>query len=444
MEKIMTRAKKFIADKDTLTLWMNNLLVLYAFLLPISQSIKAKVFIAILILFILRGDIKKYVKEALSNKVIVAFVYFFLIYLFSLFWSENIKEGLIWIKSIKYGLYLIVFYSFIDGRYIKKVLTAFIMGMLLSEFISYGMILGILPWELSIGRFHFYAAPSSIDPSPFLNHIHYGVALSFAVILLAQQIYLSKKSIFIKMLMSIFVFTASANIFVTGGRTGYVTFVLLLSTLAIFYLRKWAIVVFLFISLVLGTAYNQSPVVKLKVEQTLISVEKLLNNKPNFNTSIGIRAGMYYYGWQAVKNDLILGVGTGDSMSEIYKQSPKNWAGRAQPHEHNQFLSTFVKLGLVGLLVFLNIFYQIFKYKQEDKELRFIMIFATLTVAFGILTTQFNMRFFMPLWVVMLTITLISKERRTIVQTIDDKKVLIQIAIACFLFGIYNLYSKSS
>jgi len=444
MDQIVSRAKKFIADKDTLTLWMNNLLVLYAFLLPISQSIKAKVFIAIFILFILRGDIKKYIKEALSNKVIVAFVYFFLIYLFGLFWSENIKEGLIWIKSIKYGLYLIVFYAFIDGRYIKKVLTAFIMGMLLSELISYGMILGILPWKLDIGRFHFYAAPSSIDPSPFLNHIHYGVALSFVVILLAQQIYLSKKSIFIKILMSIFVFTASANIFVTGGRTGYVTFVLLLSTLAIFYLRKWAIVAFLFIGLVLGTAYNQSPVVKLKVEQTLTSVEKLLNNKPNFNTSIGIRAGMYYYGWQAVKNDLILGVGTGDSMSEIYKQSPKNWAGRAQPHEHNQFFSTFVKLGFVGLLLFLNIFYQIFKYKQEDKELRFIMIFVTLTVAFGILTTQFNMRFFMPLWVVMLTITLISKERRTIVQTIDDKKVWIQIAIACFLFGIYNLYSKSS
>jgi len=441
----MNKIKNIIADKDTLTLWMNNLLVLYAFLLPISQSIKAKVFIAILILFILRGDIKRYAKEALSNKVIIAFVYLFLIYIFGLLWSENIKEGLIWIKSIKYGLYLIVFYSFIDGRYIKKVLTAFIMGMLLSELISYGMILGILPWELSIGRFHFYAAPSSIDPSPFLHHIHYGVALSFVVILLAQQIYLSKKSIFIKMLMSIFVVTASANIFVTGGRTGYVTFVLLLSTLAIFYLRKWAIVAFLFIGLVLGTAYNQSPVVKLKVEQTLTSVKQLLDsNEPNFNTSIGIRAGMYYYGWQAVKNDLILGVGSGDSMSEIYKQSPKNWAGRVQPHEHNQFLSTFVKLGLVGLLVFLNIFYQIFKYKQEDKELRFIMIFSTLTVAFGILTTQFNMRFFMPLWVVMLTITLISKERKTIVQTIDDKKVLIQIAIACFLFGIYNLYSKSS
>ena len=441
----MNKIKNIIADKDTLTLWMNNLLVLYAFLLPISQSIKAKVFIAILILFILRGDIKRYAKEALSNKVIIAFVYLFLIYIFGLLWSENIKEGLIWIKSIKYGLYLIVFYSFIDGRYIKKVLTAFIMGMLLSELISYGMILGILPWELSIGRFHFYAAPSSIDPSPFLHHIHYGVALSFVVILLAQQIYLSKKSIFIKMLMSIFVVTASANIFVTGGRTGYVTFVLLLSTLAIFYLRKWAIVAFLFIGLVLGTAYNQSPVVKLKVEQTLTSVKQLLDsNEPNFNTSIGIRAGMYYYGWQAVKNDLILGVGSGDSMSEIYKQSPKNWAGRVQPHEHNQFLSTFVKLGLVGLLVFLNIFYQIFKYKQEDKELRFIMIFSTLTVAFGILTTQFNMRFFMPLWVVMLTITLISKERRTIAQTIDDKKVFIQIAIVCLLFTIYNLYSKSS
>ena len=446
MNNFISRVRQFIDDKDTLTLWLNNLFVLYAFLLPISQSIKAKVFIAIILLFVLRGDIKKYLKEALSNKVIISFVYLFIIYILGLLWTEHehIKEGLYWIKSIKYGLYLIVFYAFIDGRYIKKVLTAFIFGMLFSEIISYGMILGIFPWELSIGKLHFYAAQTPFDPTPFLHHIHYGVALSFVVILLAQQIYLSKKSILIKMFMSIFVLTASANIFATGGRTGYITFILLLSTLAIFYLRKWAAAVFLFIILVVSTAYNQSPIVKSKVEQTIASVEKIFTKEPNFNTSVGIRVGMYYYGWKAVKNDMILGVGTGDSMAEIYKQSPNDWLGREQPHEHNQFLSTFVKLGLVGLLVFLNIFYQIFKYKQEDKELRFIMIFSTLTIAFGILTTQFNLRFFMPLWAVMLAITLISKERRTITQVIDDKKILLQIIVVGFLFSVFNLYSKSS
>jgi hypothetical protein len=72
------------------------------------------------------------------------------------------------------------------------------------------------------------------------------------------------------------------------------------------------------------------------------------------------------------------------------------------------------------------------------------MIFSTLTIAFGILTTQFNLRFFMPLWAVMLAITLISKERRTISQAIDDNKILLQIIVVGFLFSVFNLYSKSS
>jgi len=444
MNKLITRAKEFLHDKDSLTVWMNNLLVLYAFLLPISQSIKSKVFIVIIVLFFIRGDIKKYLQEALSNRVVRSFVYLFLIYLLGLLWSDNIKEGLLWVKSIKYGLYLIVFYSFIDGRYIKKVLAAFIFGMLLSELLSYGMIFGIIPWEFHISGVTLYKSYAINDPSPFLHHIHYGVALSLVVVLLAQQIYLSKKDFYIKVLMSLFVITASANIFVTGGRTGYVIFIILLSVLAIFYLRKWAFAGFIFIMLVVGIAYNKSNIVHTKVEMTLSSIEKLLTKEPNFNTSIGIRAGMYNYGFQAVKNDLFLGVGTGDSMQSIYAQSPKNWEGRKQPHEHNQFLSIFIKLGFVGLLIFLNIYYQIFRYKQEDRELRFIMIFSTLAIGLGILTTQFNLRFFMPLWVVMLAITLINKERRTIHSFPKEKKVLLEIIGAGVIFSTIHFISKLS
>jgi O-antigen ligase len=210
------------------------------------------------------------------------------------------------------------------------------------------------------------------------------------------------------------------------------------------YFRKWLPVVFLFISIILFTAYNISPIVHKKVEQTSASIEKLLQENPNYNSSIGVRAGFYKYGYESVKDNILFGVGTGDSIDEIRKHSPKNWVGRKQPHEHNQFLSTFIKLGLVGLLIFLNIFYQIFKYKQEDKELRFIMIFSTLAIAFGILTTQFNLRFFMPLWVVMLSITLIDKNRRTIKKEIDDKKVLLQIIAAGAIFSIFNFISKLS
>ena len=441
--KIVNKVKFFAEDKDNLTLWMNNLLVLYAFLLPISQTIKATIFTFMILLFIIRGDIVKYIKESLSNSVVRAFLYFFLIYLIGMLWTEDVVTGLYDTKSIKYGLYLIIFYSVVDGRYINKVITAFILGMLVSEFTSYGMLFGIMPWSLDIGAIHFYTAPSPIDPSPFLNHIHYGVALSFVVILLAQQIYLSKKDLWMKVLMSIFVLSASANIFVTGGRTGYISFILLILTLAIFYLKRWAIVAILFLFLVLGIAYETSPVVQLKVKQTQSSLMKLFSENPNFNTSIGTRAGLYYFGYEAAKNDIFLGVGTGDSMNEIYKVTPAEWIHiHSQPHEHNQFLSTFVKLGIIGLLVFLNIYYQIFRYKQEDRELRFIMVFSTLAIAFGILTTQFNLRFFMPLWVVMLAVTLISKERRTINLELDDKKVLLQIVAIGVLFSFASLFNQ--
>ena len=440
----MLKIKEFIKNKDLLTLWMNNLLVVYAFMLPISQTIKASVFTFIAILFVLRGDVLKYIKESLQNKVVRAFLYFFLITLLGVLWSDNVKEGLYWAKSVKYGLYLILFYAFIDGRYIDKVLSAFILGMFVSEITSYGILFGVLPYSLDIGVFHFYTAPSMHDPSAFLNHIHYGVALALVVPLIAQKIFYSDTNKVFKIFMILFVLTATANIFVTGGRTGYVAFVLLLLFLSVSYLKKYAIGVMLFLMLVLGVAYQSSSMFHSQVDRTKVTLEQLFTKNPNFNTSFGSRVGTFYYGFEAVKNDWLFGLGTGDSMDKIKEIAPKNLTIiQNAPHEHNQFLSTFIKNGIIGLLIFLNIYYQIFRYKQTDKQLRFIMVVSTLVIAFGLLTTQFNLRFFMPLWVVMLSITLISKDRRTIFTDVKDSLTLKQIVTVGAIFSVSSLVYQS-
>jgi len=432
--------KRYIKDKDLLTLWMNNFLVLYAFLLPISQTIKATIFTFIVILFIIRGDLLKHIKKSLENKVVMAFLYLFIAYTVGLLWTENISSGISALKSVKYGLYLIVFYAIIDGRYIKKVVGAFILGMLVSELTSYGIILGIMPWKLEIGELIFYSAPSLYDPSPFLNHIHYGVALSFVVILIGEKIFSSDSSNLVKILMSVFILTATANIFITGGRTGYITYILLMLVLSIFYLKKWAIPALISMLLVLSVAYNTSPIFKQKINQTQNAIGQIFNDNPNFSSSLGQRAGMYFYSFEVIKENPIFGAGTGDSMDEIRKAIPLKWDHiHRMSHEHNQFLSILVKLGLIGLLIFLNIFYQIFRYEQEDKILKFIQIFATLAIGFGILTTQFNLRFFMPLWVVMLAVTMIPRTRRTIAHKIENTIVLKQVLIAGTIFSCMSL-----
>ena len=65
-------------DKNRLTLWMNNLIVVYMFFIPITASVTSRIFIAILILFFVRGDIGYYIKEAWRNNVLRAFTYLIL------------------------------------------------------------------------------------------------------------------------------------------------------------------------------------------------------------------------------------------------------------------------------------------------------------------------------------------------------------------------------
>lgn len=443
--KFLELLKSYRQNKDLITLWMNNLLVLYAFLLPISQTIKSTVFSFIVILFLLRGNVLKSIKESLLNPVVRSFVYLFIVYIIGLLWTEDIASGISAVKSVKYGLYLILFYSILDGRYIDKVIGAFILGMLVSELTSYGMIFGIMPWKLELGNILFYTSYAVGDPSPFLHHIHYGVALALTVMLLGQKIYFSKNNLTMKIFMSIFILTATTNIFVTGGRTGYITFVMLMLVLSIVYLKKWAIAALIAVVLVFTIAYNFSSVFHTKVLQTEASVSKLLSGDKNFNTSLGIRVGIYYYSFDVIKENLLFGVGTGDSMNEILKNAPNDWVAKTDSasHEHNQYLSVLVKLGVIGLAVFLNIYYQIFRYKQSEKDLRFIMIFSTLAIAFGILTTQFNLRFFMPLWVVMLAVTLINRERRTIFNLkLDHKKQLFQIVGIGIVFSLASLLKQ--
>jgi len=437
VSRLVLLSSKYL-HKDLLTLWLNNLLVVYAFLLPISQTIKSTIFSFMVILFILRGDMKKHIQNALANSVVRAFLYIFIAYAVGLLWTSNLEDGLLWVKNLKYGLYLILFYAIVDGRYIDKVISAFILGMFISELTSYGMQFGIMPWKLEIGKVLFYQSYAIGDPSPFLHHIHYGVALAFTVILLAYKTFFTQGSKVFKFFMSLFIMSATTNIFITGGRTGYVTFFMLVAVLALFYLRKVALQLLIVVILAFTAAYNFSSIFYEKVVQTEQSLKDISQDNPDFNSSLGQRAGIYYYAYDVIKEHPLFGVGTGDSMDEIRKIIPEKWESLKQmPHEHNQFLSVLVKLGIVGLLIYLNIFYQIVKYKQqEDKDLRFIMIFVTLAIAFGTLMTQFNLRFFLPLWAVFLAVTLISRQRRTIEHiALDEKKQLLQIIFLVVLFG---------
>lgn len=99
-------------------------------------------------------------------------------------------------------------------------------------------------------------------------------------------------------------------------------------------------------------------------------------NKRNVNGhSLTMRIYFWKAAWQIIKNNLIIGVGTGDVQYElnstyIQTNSPLNPEWRKRPH--NQFITITVALGIVGLVFFLvSLFYPIIKLKKQLHVLYF-------------------------------------------------------------------------
>lgn len=448
MNRLISKILEIKHNKDFLTIWMNNLIVLYAFFIPITGTVNSKIFIGILILFILRGNVWFHIKEAFENKVVQAFLSFFLLYIIWLIGSDDIHNAIRSISKVKHVIYIVIFYAIIDGRYINKVLGAFIVAMFISELLSYSMLFGIIPWEIHLYGIKIYQSYRIGDASPFTHHIHYGVLLAFTVVLLFQRVLYGNLNKYMKLFLSIFMFTASLNIFLTGGRTGYFTFFVLILFLLFMYLRKYFIVGLISVGLFFMLAYEISPMMNKKVSETIISIQKVNQEKIDFKTSLGTRLGIIYYSIPIIKDNFLFGVGTGDSFYEISKRVPTEDKFLANKnilhHEHNVYLSVLLQFGIIGFFIFMNIFYRIVQFDQAEKDLKLIQLSITLALATAFLTEMFELRIFLPLWALIIAITMRSRSHHIIADKHipSDKKALLQIIFAGLLIYLAAMVNK--
>ncbi len=383
-------------------LWLNYLLVSYAFVVPINDRACSFLFSLILLLIVFRGQFKTYFSSVVKNPVVIALMAFFGIYVLSLLWSENIKEGIALVKSVKYALFLPLFLSFIDKRFSLRIISAFLGGMLLSELISYGIHFEILPTQLVWQGIQIYSSYAIHDPSPFLHHSHYGMALALSVSILIYRVF-EPVAISYKVIASIFIMTMTMNLLITGGRIGYLLYaVLILLSLFLSLEKKMfkpAVAIVLLIGLVGIGGYKLSSIFQKRVDETICNIQA----PKNFDSSAGNRLGLWYHSAGVITNNPLFGVGIGDGLDETRKRIPaeENFL-KDMTHFHNQYIEILVGTGVVGLLIFLNIFAQIYKYEQKDKELKAIMLLVSVAIAFALLTETFNMKFYFSLWIVLL------------------------------------------
>lgn len=427
--------------QNRITLWLNHLLVIYTFLIPINNNAKSSLFFTMLVLFLYRRNYWFYLKDAFSNKIVQAFLLFYILNAIGMLYTDNIDYGKSHMDKVKYLLFPLFFFSFLDVRFAFRIVTAFILGMFVSEIFSYLIHFNILPLSVHLGEYIIYEAFSRFSPAPFMHHIHHNIGLSLVVGILLYQL-LNKKDIskYIKIGSIIFIITATINMSFIASRTGYILYVLIILLVVILTFRKnifKILIVTMFSLISIATlAYNFSDIVNIRVHETIDNINKIIK-EDDYNTSVGLRVGFTKYSLGVIKENILFGVGTGDHMDKVRETlPPKHEYISTISTPHNVYIQILLQFGIIGFMVFLYLFYSIFSYNKTEKYKKDIMIIVTASALIFMLPGNFIGTFELPLFVVFISAMIISKEQNICVSSFNIQLLLKYLGIITFFLII--------
>ena len=351
------------------------LLIALAFLIPLTVALANLIIVIIVLLWIFSGDYKKKYNEIINSKLMIASLVFYLVHVIGMLWTEDFQWGLHILHKMWYFLLLWpVLFTIVSKEYTKYYIYAFLLAMAFTEILSYLIWFEIIP--------PFKNALSASNPTPFMSHISFNPFLAFSIYLVVHEILFNKK--LNKLMLGLYSFFSIAmvgNMFITGGRAGQVVFFVMIMILIIQYFKEQRIKALIAILILLPgifiTAYQSSPLFKERAHMAFNEIANYDDENVAFNqmvtSSVGVRILFSLNSWQIIKENALLGVGTGDFPSEYKKISlVRSPMGPYANNPHNMYVLVLVQSGIVGLLSMLSIMYYQIKlsFKESNRFFR--------------------------------------------------------------------------
>ncbi|WP_323669564.1 O-antigen ligase family protein [Aliarcobacter butzleri] len=281
--------------------------------------------------------------------------------------TEDLSYAFVQIKINKVFLYSILFIAIIRKEFINKFFSVFFFALLINVIWSYLIFFNIV--DFSFNTSGYLPLLEKIDHAFFVM-----IGISYSLYRLLNY----KDKVVFKMLFILFICIESFNIFITNNKTMMFLYllVILITTIYIYKNNVYkiffiSIVFFSFIFIVLNYFL---PSVKNNLIREVKTTYKSLNSD-DYNGSMAARIGISKYALSIISENKLFGLGTGDHALEIIKRikesdlKEKNFnsynmliinldTGKAV-NLHNTYLQILVQFGIIGLIAFLNIFYQI-------------------------------------------------------------------------------------
>tara|TARA_B100000886_G_scaffold234436_1_gene163918 strand:- start:3301 stop:4479 length:1179 start_codon:yes stop_codon:yes gene_type:complete len=349
-------------------------LIILAFFAPISIFITDVAVFSLGILWLFEGQFKSKWDKIKSSPWILSLLALFFIYVVGILWGTN-HQWAEWVfqKSVLLLLLPILYTLKFSQKEVKYSLFAFLSATTLSALIANLINLG---WINHLFKYSSIFAKSWHYPA-FMTYTDHNIFLAFSLLIVLFLWFNTNSNKKLRILLIFISILSLMSLYTENGRSGQLAFILIfLSFFIITFWQKKRLIFLSVLSLIVinSIAYFLSPNFKNRIDSIRIQLSHLEKNKVN---SLNTRYYLYSYSYEKIKEKPLMGYGTGSFVKEfssISEHASKILAG-IHKTPHNNYLFIWFELGLIGLLVFLSIFFfQLKAYKSLNKGY-FRMIF---------------------------------------------------------------------
>jgi O-antigen ligase len=325
--------------------------VLFCFCLPFGSLILSAIVVAWTAVSLFNID-KQLLVQGLKNKNLLFFYIFFFLTLISALFSSNKGDSLFAVE-IKMTFLLFPYLLFCFHwpiEILRRCVISFVSGCF---FACLYLIIRAFFYTMSgeEGYFYYTLFSDFIHTSSFSMYLV--LAITF-VILFYHNWFKTQRSVIYSSYFFVSIFIAS--IFLCSSKLGLISFFICVPLVTIYRFKNHLrIRGMAFLSL--GIIVSISVVVMLfpglfsrMSSLTNLSVDNLDKTSAESTT---VRVLIWREATHIIEENFLLGTGVGDANDELYNAYQKNGLSGALDHRlnaHNQFLQTFIGLGIVGFL----------------------------------------------------------------------------------------------
>ena len=351
--------------------------VLLAFAIPLSVALTNILIGFFVFLWIFEGDFKRKFNELKNTKWLLSILILTLLYLIGLVYGEFHSDYIYVLKRVLLLLFFIpvITTSVSDSTY-KKSIFLFLTANLISAITAL-----LINFEIISPLF------SDNSIAAFLKYNYHNILLSFSALFSFLLFTKSTNKYSFVFLLLILIYTLS--IFTEAGRAGQLTFNFFFFLFSLFYIRrkiKYSLLIILFLICINLFSYSKSPIFKYRVDHLTHVVINDGEKKNKKTKEKDIRYLFTKHGLELINEKLFFGYGTG-SFSDVFKKNTQtSYDLKKHKTPHNNYLYVLFELGLIGLLVFLSIFFfqiqELYKNNMKNPEVLLLPFFLILLMFF--------------------------------------------------------------